>query len=116
MENKFQMKTCFCRILLALFCLGNILACSTTGNPLLDATEAQFMQALNFKGEAAWSVTCDELLFFNKTAKEPMVDNEKNCLLRIRQRATLVGIPKQVNLEDVKDSRVKERYLALKKK
>ena len=81
-------------------------ACSgKTGNPLLDATDGQFIL-----------VSSGGCLSFLMTSEKLIGDDLRGCPKVVQETAAFAGIPNVVTLEHIKDPRVKERYLALKKK
>ena len=85
-------------------------ACSSkSNNPLLNATDGQFIQAMNF------SVGECEAVFFNPSAVEfPETSDKKLCASKVKSSAAFAGIPDAVKLEHIEDPQVKERYFKLK--
>ena len=99
-------------VLFSLMGVVSISACSKkTRNPLLDATDGQFIQAMSF------SITECEEIFFNPAAvRHPRPNDRQNCAHKVKENAAFAGISQVVALENIDDPRVKERYFKLQHK
>ena len=89
------------------FMLG---ACSKPNNPLLSATDGQFIQIF------APSVfnECNERFFEPSKVQSPELSDKKGCAEIFKQTAAFLGIAQVVTLAHIEDPRVKERYFKLK--
>lgn len=85
-------------------------ACSTkSNNPLLNATDGQFIQTMNL------SVGECEAVFFNPSAvRHPETSDKNLCASKVKSNAAFAGIADAVKLEHIEDPQVKERYFKLK--
>lgn len=99
-------------ILFSLIVAIFISACSkNTGNPLLDATEGQFLQAMSF------SISDCENIFFNPSeVRHPTPNDRQNCAYKVKQNSAHAQISGVVTLAHIDDPKVRERYFALKSK
>lgn len=86
-------------------------ACSKgSDNPLLGATDGQFIATMNFA-----TTECEEAFFNPEKVRHPYPNQKNNCAHRVKSNAAFAGIPDVVTLEHIEDPKVKERYFSLKK-
>jgi len=86
-------------------------ACIKSSNPLLSATDGQFIQAMDF------SVTeCGETFFEPSKVRHPRPTDREDCAHKVKENAAFAGISDVVRLEHIEDPQVKERYFKLVKK
>ena len=92
-----------------------ITACTQkSDNPLLDATEGQFKQSANWFFECLADYDKSAATFANSTVKRDKDREMKVCLEGTQKRTASAGITDNVSFEQIQDSRVRDRYLALK--
>lgn len=86
-------------------------ACSTkSNNPLLNATDGQFLQTF---ASSAFN-ECNQLFFEPAAVRHPEFADKKSCAQGIQSNAAHAGIADAVKLEHIEDPQVKERYFKLK--
>lgn len=85
-------------------------ACIKSSNPLLNATDGQFIQAMEFT-----LTECGEAFFEPAKVRHPYPTQKQNCANRVKENAAFAGISNMVKLEHIEDPQVKERYFKLKK-
>jgi hypothetical protein len=106
-----------------------LVACGKLGNPLLSASDGQFMQWIAPKNafappcaaalyEPAWFVNQYNALKFSARDKiSAVTDRQKNdCVADLQQWANQIGITGNITRENLLDDRVKQRYLSLKRR
>ncbi len=85
-------------------------ACSAkSNNPLLNATDGQFIQAMNFS-----LIECQSAFFNPEKVEHAEVYTKEDCAVKVKKNAAHAGISDVVKLEHIEDPQVKERYFKLK--
>jgi len=114
--------------LFAVVALIALASCGKLDNPLVTASEAQFVQWVEPKN--AFSASCAAALYepelfvrqynglkFSAGAKISAVSEQQktDCAAELPKRAAQVGVPGDVAQEHLFDERVRKRYLAVRK-
>jgi hypothetical protein len=120
------MKNAFLVVLLAAAALAS---CKKEDNPLVAASDGQFARLIEPKN--AFSPSCAAALYepdayvaqynglkFSPDARIQSVSEQQRveCIGELQTRSSEIGIAGNVTAENLKDDRVKQRYLASKKK
>lgn len=105
-----------------------LVACGKLGNPLLSASDGQFLQWIAPKNafsppcaaalyEPGWFIKQYNGLKFAAKDKISVVnDRQKDeCIAELQQRANQIGIAGNITREHLLDDRVKQRYLAARR-
>ena len=116
-------------LIAALVAAAAIAGCKKEDNPLVTASDGQFGRLIEPKN--AFSPPCAAALYdpdtfvaqynglkFSSDARIQTVSDQQRaeCTGELQKRASEVGIPGNVSAEHLKDERVKQRYLAARKK
>lgn len=116
------------RLLIGLAIL-TLAACGKLGNPLLNASDGQFLQWIAPKNafappcaaalyEPDWFIKQYNALKFSARDKiSAVTERQKNdCVADLQQWANQIGISGNITHESLLDDRVKQRYLSLKRR
>ncbi len=90
-------------------------ACTKSSNPLLGATDGQFIRTMNFEEMKFLGTDCEAIFFNPSAAKDSKPGDRNDCANRVKENAALAGISNVVKLEHIEEPQVKERYFKLKK-
>jgi hypothetical protein len=102
---------------IATFCIAFVfIACTqTSDNPLLDATDGQFKLSVAPYFDCLASIEKAAKTFSSATKIKGEAENERRiCLEKAQKLAVGAGISDTVTFDHIQDTRVKDRYLALK--
>jgi hypothetical protein len=103
--------------LIAAFCVAFVFAACTqkSDNPLLDATDGQFKLSVAPYFDCLASIEKAAKIFSSATKVKGEEENERRiCLEKAQKLAVSAGISDTVTFDHIQDTRVKDRYLALK--
>ena len=103
--------------LIAAFCVAFVFTACTqkSDNPLLDATDGQFKLSVAPYFDCLASIEKAAKTFSSATKVKGEEENERRiCLEKAQKLAVGAGISDSVTFDHIQDTRVKDRYLALK--
>jgi hypothetical protein len=116
-------------LMFAIAVAAALAGCQKADNPLVSASDGQFARLVEQKN--AFSPSCAAALYepesfiqqynalkFSPNARIGSISEQQkaDCVGELQKRASEVGIPASVSPEHLRDDRVRQRYLAVRKK